>query len=147
MRAFINNYSLRPACFSCKVKNKSGSDITLGDYWGIEKQHSRANKASGVSCVIVHTQRGMDAMKWLDKDVVAGNSSLEKLMAKNASITRAVPMPDSYDMFFDAVRSKVPIDDLMREFPFHRSIFMRTLSHVNGLRNAIRIHFEPDWRN
>ena len=36
LRGFLKDLYLRPSCYSCSTKSgKSGSDITLGDYWGI----------------------------------------------------------------------------------------------------------------
>ena len=38
MRAFVKNLSLRPSCYECQSKGiKRKSDITLGDFWGINK--------------------------------------------------------------------------------------------------------------
>ena len=37
MQVFLADYSLRPSCYACPAKSlKSGSDLTLGDFWGIE---------------------------------------------------------------------------------------------------------------
>ena len=37
-RAFNMNVTLRPICYECPFKcGKSGSDITMGDFWGIQK--------------------------------------------------------------------------------------------------------------
>ena len=37
MKLFLGNYILRPSCYNCPVKKgKSGSDITIGDFWGIQ---------------------------------------------------------------------------------------------------------------
>ena len=38
MTAFLNNLCLRPSCYNCKSKGiKKKSDITLADFWGIDK--------------------------------------------------------------------------------------------------------------
>lgn len=38
MRGFLNNLYLRPSCYDCPAKQfKSGSDITIGDYWGVNR--------------------------------------------------------------------------------------------------------------
>lgn len=35
MKGFLKNLYLRPSCYNCPCRNfKSGSDITIGDYWG-----------------------------------------------------------------------------------------------------------------
>lgn len=40
MQVFLKDLCLRPACHRCPAKaGRSGSDITLGDYWGIGNHH------------------------------------------------------------------------------------------------------------
>ena len=54
MRGFLQNLYLRPSCHACPSKgHTSGSDITLGDYWGIEKIHPDFDDDKGCSLVIL----------------------------------------------------------------------------------------------
>ncbi|UVS09217.1 Coenzyme F420 hydrogenase/dehydrogenase, beta subunit C-terminal domain [Parabacteroides distasonis] len=37
LRGFLADLYLRPSCHACPAKNfKSGSDVTIGDFWGIQ---------------------------------------------------------------------------------------------------------------
>lgn len=39
MQAFLRDLILRPSCYACPAKCfRSGSDLTLGDYWGVEHE-------------------------------------------------------------------------------------------------------------
>lgn len=59
MEAFLNNKSLRPSCSSCRVKSgKSHSDITLADFWNIEKVTGKEDDNKGVSLVLANTIKG-----------------------------------------------------------------------------------------
>ncbi len=59
MQGFMENIFLRPSCYKCPARNgRSRSDITLGDYWGVEKQHPNMADKDGVSLVIVNTEKG-----------------------------------------------------------------------------------------
>lgn len=63
---FANALIMRENCYSCKYacKNRPG-DITIGDYWGIEREHpeliegKKIDDFKGVSVVIANTQRGI----------------------------------------------------------------------------------------
>lgn len=58
---FYKNISLRPMCFSCNYHSfVRPSDITIGDYWGIDKTHPELNDNKGLSVVLVNTQKGYD---------------------------------------------------------------------------------------
>lgn len=94
MRGFLTNLFLRPSCYSCQFKgNKIYSDITLGDFWGIENIKSDDDFERGVSAVLVHTDKGkqvFDAIAdfiWLDDakvmDVKKYNSALTNSVFKN----------------------------------------------------------------
>lgn len=59
MRGFLNNFYLRSSCYDCPMRNgRSGSDITLGDYLGIEKQYPEFYDEHGVSLVVIHSEKG-----------------------------------------------------------------------------------------
>lgn len=61
---FAKSWINRESCYSCKyASDHRPGDITLGDYWGIEKQHPELfrenwNEDRGISCIIINTQRG-----------------------------------------------------------------------------------------
>ncbi|WP_289005648.1 Coenzyme F420 hydrogenase/dehydrogenase, beta subunit C-terminal domain [uncultured Parabacteroides sp.] len=87
MRGFLSDIFLRPSCYQCPVRSlKSGSDITLGDYWGGAGDLLDFFDDKGVSAVLLNTQSGVDYFNILDaekrdssyKDVLAGNQSLEQ---------------------------------------------------------------------
>ncbi len=69
MRAFLNDLTLRPACYACRVKGgRSQSDLTLGDCWGI--QHllpaTPLDDDRGTSLLLVNSQRGAAALRALE---------------------------------------------------------------------------------
>lgn len=53
MRAFLSNLTLRPSCYNCPAKGgKSGADITIGDFWGVENVFPEFDDGKGVSVVV-----------------------------------------------------------------------------------------------
>ncbi len=59
MKAFLKNIILRPSCYECRFREgKSGSDITLGDFWGIDKYRPEFDDDLGVSLVMINTCKG-----------------------------------------------------------------------------------------
>lgn len=53
MQGFLCNLYLRPSCHSCPAKSgKSGSDVTLGDYWGVSNHHPELDDDKGISAVL-----------------------------------------------------------------------------------------------
>lgn len=63
MQAFLADFSLRPSCYACPAKGgKSGSDLTIGDFWGIEKIAPEIDDDKGCSLVIVHTDKKVNRL-------------------------------------------------------------------------------------
>lgn len=55
---FLSNLSLRDSCFNCKYRSlHKPSDITIADFWGIEKLIGKKNH-TGVSMVLTHSDKG-----------------------------------------------------------------------------------------
>lgn len=56
---FSRDEMLRPSCYNCKYTNlKRPSDITLGDFWGIEKVLPNFTDDKGISLVFINTAKG-----------------------------------------------------------------------------------------
>ncbi len=56
---FGTNLYFRECCYNCRFKKfNTYSDITVGDYWGIDKLHPALDDDSGCSLVIVNTDKG-----------------------------------------------------------------------------------------
>ena len=58
MRAFLSDLILRPSCYECKAKaGRSGSDITIADFWGVQNILSGFDDDKGVSLLLVNENR------------------------------------------------------------------------------------------
>lgn len=61
MKAFLNHTITRKSCDNCYSKAfVSNADLTLGDFWGIRNFHSDFSDEKGVSCVLAHSQKGLE---------------------------------------------------------------------------------------
>ena len=70
MRGFLNNLYLRPSCYSCPArKGKSGADIQLGDYWGVQRRSPAFYDPMGVSLVLIYTDKGNKLFNEINFDV------------------------------------------------------------------------------
>lgn len=63
LKAFLGRMMLRPSCYVCMATNgRSGADITLGDFWGIENVCPSMDDNRGITLILVHTKRGSSCM-------------------------------------------------------------------------------------
>ena len=71
MKTFLKNLSLRTSCYTCNYKgNKRQSDITLADFWGIEKVLPNFDAKNGVSAVILNTAKGKSLFENIKDKIV-----------------------------------------------------------------------------
>ena len=100
MRMFLRNYCLRPSCYACTAKDNKRSDITIGDFWGIQKVAPDMNDGKGVSLVITRTERGQDVFEKIKKDIFWKEVSYEDGVKRNSAEYTSVIKPIERDRFF-----------------------------------------------
>lgn len=73
---FLSGAIYRESCYACPYACLNRvSDLTIGDYWGIEKKHAsdfesgKIEKRSDWSCILVNTPKGRDFLQ-LHKDAL-----------------------------------------------------------------------------
>ena len=101
MKGFIQNLFVRPSCFNCKYKGiKRCSDMTIGDFWSIKEYHPEFFHESGVSAVIVHSEKGK---LWFDRAkvglCVVQATSKEIACWNESLLTPAIKNPRSNTFF------------------------------------------------
>ena len=95
---FLRDLSLRPSCYNCSAKaGRSGSDITLGDFWGIEKIDPEIDDDKGMSLVMVHTEKGKKAFDSLE--IFRKSEKYEDALRYNPSIEASVNVPRYRNLF------------------------------------------------
>lgn len=56
---YHSNYILRPSCYNCVFANYDRlSDITLGDFWGIDRVMPDYDDNKGISLVLINSHKG-----------------------------------------------------------------------------------------
>ena len=70
MNGFSEDLYLRPSCYSCPFKKipKYTSDITIGDFWGINKVMPEMNDGKGTSLILINNKHGEELFDRIKKD-------------------------------------------------------------------------------
>jgi len=99
MQVFLNNLDLRPSCYACPAKcGKSGSDISLADFWGIDSVIPQKDNDKGISLVLIHTMNGQ---KHFDSaEISCKQTDYGDAFRGNSSIENSVAVPRYYTMFW-----------------------------------------------
>ncbi len=59
LHSYFRNINIRPSCYQCRhCQISRNSDMTLGDFWGIERVNPAFDDGMGNSLLICHTSKG-----------------------------------------------------------------------------------------
>ena len=89
---FLRSLIYRDCCYNCPfASEKRITDITIGDYWGIEKLHKeisaeKNNKAW--SCVLVNTKQGMELIDRYAKNIKLIETNFENIKNGNGQLNK-----------------------------------------------------------
>ena len=116
-RIFLTNCALRESCYNCEFKGENCySDITLGDFWGIEKVLPSMDNGLGTSAVIIHTEKGKAAFNKIEQDTVRCECTYESIIKENASSVKSTKRPPSRDEFEKMMNSGASFSELAEKF-------------------------------
>lgn len=85
---YVNNFLKgkisRPSCYNCEFAylNRVG-DITIGDYWGIDKEMKEMDDNKGTSLVIVNTDKGNQLFDHIKENLKINKSDISKCLKNN----------------------------------------------------------------
>lgn len=98
MRGFLADLYTRPSCQACPSKQlKSGSDITLGDFWGIDSLMPEIDDDKGVSAIIINTEKGRKALHSVN-DLIP--SSWADICINNPALVKSAKVSENKEHFF-----------------------------------------------
>ncbi len=80
LRLYEQNISFRDACYHCKYMNLNRvGDISIGDFWGIERINSKLDDNTGVSAVIISTEKGAMLLSEISANVTLNEFSASEI--------------------------------------------------------------------
>lgn len=112
---FVKNICLRPSCFSCTAKSLKLSDITVADFWGIDKVASEMNDNLGISLVLTRTDKGQQLFDSIQGFTVRKEVSYEDGVRDNKAEYQSYSKPKDRDKFFKDM-NKLSFESLSHKY-------------------------------
>lgn len=112
-RAYHSNMIDRPSCYECKFKGYPRiSDITLADFWGVEKVAKELDDDVGVSAALVNSEKGKKLLELAKKRLVLKDAPLYIVEQNNPALVKKAVRPN-YDreLFFKDLDS-LPFNEI-----------------------------------
>lgn len=124
MRVFLRDVILRPSCYDCKAKGgRSGSDLTIADFWGIAQLNPEMDDDGGTSLVLVNSEKG--ASNYSTLQLKSWESQYNDILRLNRAVEKSAKEHPKRQYFFanlDANKNVVSLIDTTLRIPLYLRI-------------------------
>lgn len=87
------NAFMRPSCYNCKFKGlPRNADITLADFWGIEKINPKMDQNKGTSMIYINSNKGQKLFDEIKDQLVYEEISSDEVFKENTAMKESVAM-------------------------------------------------------
>jgi acetyltransferase-like isoleucine patch superfamily enzyme/coenzyme F420-reducing hydrogenase beta subunit len=113
----VTHCNCRPTCYECKYKGFPRiSDITLGDFWGIENVDKTMDNNMGTSVVLLNTPKGIVFFNSIKDLIETKEVTLSNVLPGNQPLLHPIALPTiNRDEFYKDV-DKFPFDVVSKKY-------------------------------
>lgn len=132
LRGFNKELFNRSSCYQCSWRElKSGSDVTIGDYWNVQRLHPDINDDIGVSLVLINSARGSALFNEVKRNCRYIDSSYVKACAANPSLIVSGKKNPQRERFFEQINQGRSFDSVVKRLTA-QSTFRRIARGMRG---------------
>lgn len=140
-RGYHTNVFCRPSCYQCKFKGFPRiSDVTIGDYWGIEKVDKDLDFNIGTSMILVNSRKGEAYFEQCKSKIDFRETKFESILKGNPALLKSIKVPtlDRNKVFevlnatdFDTITAKFFPNKTKRRTPKYRiKLILKRLKNI-----------------
>lgn len=113
-KIYYSHLATRPACHSCRFTNyRRPGDITIGDFWGIEKFHPNFTSTKGISLVLINSPQGITKWNIVKNNFTYIESNIHECQQPN--LLHPVIEPKNKEKFWNDYHN-MPFAELMKKY-------------------------------
>ena len=130
---FYSDLMLRESCYSCKYASFiKPADISLGDFWGIEKSIPDMHDDEGTSLVICRSEKGRKLLTSVSEKLILVQSDRVSCIQRN--LEKPTARPRKVDAFWQMYFDGKTIDYLHREYAmsYYGNVVDNLYSNINN---------------
>ena len=101
VRGFLDNVYLRRSCYVCQFKKLHRvSDMTIGDFWGVQNICPEMDDNKGTSAVLVHTEKGLSLLEQISAEVSVLSQNVSDVVSGNIMMIESAHKTSKRNRFF-----------------------------------------------
>lgn len=133
LTSFLKEMINRPVCYQCKFATENRiSDITIGDFWGVEEIEPELEEKLGVSVLLVNTDKGKNTIKKLENYIDLKEINFNRM--KDFNHFHNVDVNLKRKRFFRDIENGKNVLEIMKKYN-HDNIIYKV---VNKVRKIVR---------
>ena len=110
------NAFMKPSCYDCKFKGLPRvADITLADFWGIEKINPKLDNDKGTSMVLLNSNKGKKIFEQIKHKIKYTEITSDEVFEGNVCMQNSVEMTETRKKVFENV-DKMTYKELSENF-------------------------------
>jgi acetyltransferase-like isoleucine patch superfamily enzyme len=142
------NVFCRPSCYECRFKGFPRiADITLADFWGIEKVDKSMDDDLGTSLVLINSEKGRLNFDAIQSKIKSISVPFESILPGNPALTTSLGSPKvNREAFFRDLQDNDFITIANRYFPFtvsKKQKIKELLKEIKIIIKTTRLRFIP----
>ena len=126
-RGYHTNVFCRPSCYSCQYKGfPRMADLTIADFWGIEKVDKNFDNNIGTSLILVNSRKGLDYFNQANQSLEWRECDFSSILQGNLALTTPLsPAKIDRDAFFKDLDATSFEDVVKKYFPLQRKATLK----------------------
>lgn len=108
LNGFLEDIYLRPSCYQCRFKviPKHTADITIANFWGVNRVLPQLNDGRGTSLLLIHNERGKALFDAVSEAFEYQECDWKAATVKNPTLVRAASVPPQRETFFRELEAR-----------------------------------------
>lgn len=132
----------RPSCYSCPFKGfPQKADITLADFWGIEKLDPSMDQDKGTSLVMINSDKGKVLFDNIKNSIKWREFKMDDAKAGNPAMTSSLsPLKSNRKEFFEDL-DRLPFEKVAKKYFPKKNFFSKIKRRCNATSSQIKSFF------
>ncbi|MBD5524302.1 MAG: 4Fe-4S dicluster domain-containing protein [Lachnospiraceae bacterium] len=108
INAFLDDVCLRPSCYTCQFKEaeKEYADLTIADFWGVNRVSKELNDGRGTSLLLVHNDHASELLEKIKDQFYYKQVDFERAICRNRSLIRSAKLNPNRKRFYEELETK-----------------------------------------
>lgn len=141
--SFMYGITSRMSCYECPfAKIPRQGDITLADYWGVQKYFPNLDISRGVSLILANNNKGISFLDKLKTELIFEESNINDASKENRNLTTNTSMPEIRNTIFKKIQDEgyeKVAKTIFRPKNYYKILLMAKLRGIVGMDNYLKL--------